>query len=91
MYKRVGSNRIGQRPRHPEQSQEFRIGKIIREFGERMENAGIKGKRIRYRAVCVHLDHKRGYATKESIERNRAIRAETRRTRSVWAAEGLAR
>lgn len=62
-----------------------------REFGERMENAGIKGKRIRYRAVCVHLDHKRGYATKESIERNRAIRAETRRTRSTRAAEGLAR
>lgn len=60
-----------------------------REFGERLENAGIRGKRIRHRAICVHLDHPRGYATEESIQRNRAIRAETRRLRSTWAVNGL--
>lgn len=60
-----------------------------REFGERLENAGIRGKRIRYRAICVHLDHPRGYATEQSIQRNRAIRAQTRRDRSTWAANGL--
>lgn len=60
-----------------------------REFGERLENAGVRGKRIRHRAICVHLDHPRGYATAESIARNRAIRAQTRRTRSTWAEAGL--
>jgi glycosyltransferase involved in cell wall biosynthesis len=60
-----------------------------REFGERLENAGIRGKRIRHRAVCVHLDHPRGYATAESIARNKVIRAETRQTRSTWADAGL--
>ena len=60
-----------------------------REFGERLENAGIRGKRIRHRAICVHLDHPRGYATEASIQRNRAIRAETRRLRSTWAVNGL--
>ena len=28
-----------------------------REMGERLMNHGIRGKRIRFRAVCVHLDH----------------------------------
>lgn len=60
-----------------------------REFGERLEHAGIRGKRIRHRAICVHLDHPRGYANEESIQRNRAIRAETRRLRSTWAINGL--
>lgn len=49
-----------------------------REFGERLENMGIRGKRIRFRAACVHLDHPRGYAKPESIAKNKAIRAETR-------------
>jgi glycosyltransferase involved in cell wall biosynthesis len=49
-----------------------------REFGERLENMGIRGKRIRFRAACVHLDHPRGYARPESIAKNKAIRAETR-------------
>jgi glycosyltransferase involved in cell wall biosynthesis len=60
-----------------------------REFGERLVNYGIRGKRIRHRAVVVHLDHPRGYATADSIERNRAIRAETRRLCSVWAQRGI--
>ena len=49
-----------------------------REFGERLENAGIRGRQIRYSAVCVHLDHPRGYKTRESILFNRALRRETR-------------
>lgn len=60
-----------------------------REFGERLVNRGIRGIRIRHRAIVVHLDHPRGYATAESIAHNRAIRAETRRSRSTWAASGL--
>jgi glycosyltransferase involved in cell wall biosynthesis len=61
-----------------------------REFGERLENAGVRGLQIRHHAVCVHLDHGRAYATPESLAKNRAIRAETRRSRRTQAAEGLA-
>jgi glycosyltransferase involved in cell wall biosynthesis len=48
-----------------------------RELGERLFNLGIKSKQIRYSAVCVHLDHKRGYKTQESISKNLAIRKKT--------------
>ena len=49
-----------------------------RELGERLVNFGIKSKQLRYSAVCVHLDHKRGYKTPESIAKNQAIRKETK-------------
>lgn len=49
-----------------------------REFGERLENSGIHGKQIRYSAICVHLDHARGYKTTESIQKNLNIRKHTR-------------
>ena len=45
-----------------------------RELGERLFNAGIKSKQLRYSAVVFHLDHKRGYKNQESIDKNRAIR-----------------
>lgn len=48
-----------------------------RELGERLFNLGIKSKQIRYSAVCIHLDHKRGYKTPESISKNLAIRKKT--------------
>ena len=53
-----------------------------RELGERLENAGISGHGIRYRALCVHLDHDRGYADLDTIMHNKAIRRETR-TRGI--------
>ncbi|WP_222984681.1 glycosyltransferase family 2 protein [Flagellimonas meishanensis] len=60
-----------------------------RELGERLFNFGIKSKQLRYSAVCVHLDHKRGYKTPESIARNRAIRRETRLQKMVWTHYGI--
>lgn len=68
----------------------MRYGGQDREFGERLENAGIRGLQVRHHPVCVHLDHARGYATPESIAGNRAIRADTRRTRRTVADDGLA-
>ncbi|MFT3761527.1 MAG: glycosyltransferase family 2 protein [Pseudoxanthomonas sp.] len=62
-----------------------------REFGERLANAGVRGKRIRHRAICLHLDHARGYRTRESIEANLAIRAETRDRRVVRTPYGIER
>jgi len=60
-----------------------------REFGERLENAGIRGKRIRHRAIVVHLDHARGYVTEEGIALNRALRAETRSRGRTWTEYGI--
>ncbi len=60
-----------------------------RELGERLINRGLRGKSIRYRAVCVHLDHARGYVQQEAIQRNREIRGQTRATRKVWTDHGI--
>lgn len=60
-----------------------------RELGERLFNFGLKSKQLRYSAVCVHLDHKRGYKTPESIEKNRAIRRETKKEKQVWTHYGI--
>ena len=62
-----------------------------RELGERLFNLGIKSKQRRYSAVCVHLDHKRGYKTPESIAKNRAIRKETRKQKLSWTDYGITR
>ena len=62
-----------------------------RELGERLENAGIRGRCVRYRAVCVHLDHERGYAALDSIERNKAIRRTTRSERITRTDFGIMR
>ena len=60
-----------------------------RELGERLFNYGIRSKQLRYSAVCVHLDHKRGYKTPESIAKNQAIRRETRSKKAVWTYDGI--
>ena len=61
-------------------NESMQYGGQDREFGERLFNAGIKSKQIRYSAIALHLDHKRPYKTKESIEKNIKIRKETRAT-----------
>ncbi len=60
-----------------------------RELGERLFNFGIKSKQLRYSAVCVHLDHKRGYKTPESLAKNAAIRRDTRKNKQVWTHYGI--
>ena len=60
-----------------------------REFGERLENAGVRGLGIRYRALCVHLDHGREYLDIEAIRRNKAIRRRTRARRMTRTPFGI--
>jgi glycosyltransferase involved in cell wall biosynthesis len=60
-----------------------------RELGERMIHNGIKGKQIRYSAVCVHMDHPRGYVTDEMIAKNKAIRDATKSNKSLWTDFGI--
>ena len=49
-----------------------------RELGERLVNAGVKPVQIRYSAICVHLDHSRGYVNQEALRINKDIRRETK-------------
>ncbi|MGB1269894.1 MAG: glycosyltransferase family 2 protein [Flavobacteriaceae bacterium] len=60
-----------------------------RELGERLVNNGVKPKQIRYSTVCLHLDHPRGYATQESIQKNLSIRKETKVKQSKWTNYGI--
>ncbi len=60
-----------------------------RELGERLVNAGIKPIQIRFSAICVHLDHSRGYVNEEAMEVNRQIRAETKRSKKTWTEFGI--
>ena len=69
--------------------QRMQYGGQDRELGERLMNYGIKSKQIRYSAVCIHLDHPRGYKNQESIDKNRAIRSATRKEKRVWTDFGL--
>jgi glycosyltransferase involved in cell wall biosynthesis len=60
-----------------------------REFGERLINLGIQGKQLRYSAICLHLEHSRSYKNQNSIDRNLAIRRETRTTRKTRTETGI--
>jgi glycosyltransferase involved in cell wall biosynthesis len=59
------------------------------EFGDRLCNLGLKGHRIRYSAVCLHLYHGRGYVTEEMLRNSHRIREETRKHAVVRAQRGL--
>jgi glycosyltransferase involved in cell wall biosynthesis len=70
-------------------NEEMSYGGEDREMGERMMNVGLKGKQIRYSAICLHLDHKRGYATPETWEKNRIIRQRVKNEKLVWTEHGI--
>lgn len=60
-----------------------------RELGERLINSGIKSKQIRYSAICLHLDHPRGYKTPESLSKNANIRKKTREEKLTFTPYGI--
>jgi glycosyltransferase involved in cell wall biosynthesis len=64
-------------------------GGLDRELGERLINAGVRPRQVRHRAVCVHLDHTRNYASEEILRNNLATRAETRSGHSDWTPDGI--
>ncbi len=69
--------------------QRMRYGGEDRELGERLVNAGLRGKHIRYQSVCLHLEHPRGYVNDADLKRNRQIRDDTKRTRRTWTSHGI--
>lgn len=70
-------------------NQEMQYGGQDRELGERLFNYGIKSKQIRYSAICIHLDHKRGYVNEETWKKNFAIRKNTRDNKVIKTPIGI--
>jgi glycosyltransferase involved in cell wall biosynthesis len=66
-------------------------GGLDREFGERLENAGVRGTQVRHRTAVVHLDHERGYRNEAALAENRAIRDDVAASRRTRALVGLDR
>lgn len=69
---------------------EMEWGGLDRALGELLENAGVHGKQIRFRAPVLHLHHERPYVDAEKVNRNRAARDEIRRGRATRARRGIA-
>lgn len=60
-----------------------------REMGERLINMGIKAKQIRYSAICVHLEHSRGYINNEALKLNASIRKNTKQKEFGYTYHGI--
>ncbi len=60
-----------------------------REFGERLINYGLKPKRIRYFAICIHLEHERGYVNAAAWKKNNSIRQATQNEKTIRTQFGL--
>jgi hypothetical protein len=60
-----------------------------RELGERLLNAGVRPMQIRHRAICVHLDHGRGYVDADVIRWNQLHRRSVRTNRVTWTEFGI--
>ena len=67
----------------------MQYGGLDRELGERLVNAGIKTRQIRYSAIVLHLDHARPYKRKDVWERNLAIRKETKELKRTKTPYGI--
>lgn len=68
---------------------EMKYGGLDREFGERLTNAGLKSKQLRYTLITIHLDHERPYKTKEQLAANRQIRENVRIEKIVKTPTGI--
>jgi glycosyltransferase involved in cell wall biosynthesis len=68
---------------------EMQYGGEDREMGERMFNNGMLSKQIRYSAICVHLDHSRGYSSPEIWKNNNDIRTFNKKNAIVKTKNGI--
>jgi len=67
----------------------MKYGGLDCEFGGRLLNAGVKAKQVRYSAICMHLDHARGYVNDEDWKRNRIIRKTSIREKLIETPAGI--
>ena len=59
------------------------------ELGDRLKHAGIKARRIRYSAVCVHLSHESGFNDGLVSDIAREIQNQTRQNNSRYTEYGI--
>ncbi|MCQ2330084.1 MAG: glycosyltransferase family 2 protein [Paludibacteraceae bacterium] len=67
----------------------MRYGAEDREFGQRLENSGIRGIQMRYSLPLIHLWHERPYVNDEDWKRNKAIWKETEKLRKTMTEYGI--
>lgn len=70
-------------------NQDMKYGGLDRELGERLFNNGMLSKQIRYSAICIHLDHSRGYFSQEIWDKNLAIRAFNKKNKITKIQNGI--
>ena len=70
-------------------NEDMQYGGADRELGERLANHGVTGLQVRHQAIVLHLDHKRGYKTPETMAKNMAIRDKVISSGSVWCTNGI--
>jgi glycosyltransferase involved in cell wall biosynthesis len=70
-------------------NEDMQYGGADRELGERLANYGVTGLQVRHQAIVLHLDLERGYKTRETLAKNRAIRDQVVASRSVWCSNGI--
>lgn len=68
---------------------DMHYGGLDRELGERLFNLGLLSKQIRYSAICLHLDHARGYSSPEIWKKNNAIRSYNRKHKVIQIEKGI--
>ena len=70
-------------------NEDMQYGGQDREFGYRLQTNGIKPIQMRFSAICVHLDHKRPYKTKETMAFNRNVMRMTRKNKVIKTPNGI--
>lgn len=65
-------------------------GGMDAELGDRLDNYGLQHRRVRFRAMTVHLWHKRPWRDPEKVQANRAVRARVRTERIIRTPNGIA-
>jgi glycosyltransferase involved in cell wall biosynthesis len=65
-------------------------GKDDVEMGNRMRNLGLRTRHVRHQAICLHLNHEKGYWRYDEMDKNMAILNETISTRRTATPFGIA-
>lgn len=64
-------------------------GGLDRELGVRLKNMGVKPRHVRYDAICLHLDHARGYKDPEMVSANKALRQQVDKEKITHTRYGI--
>ncbi len=70
-------------------NEDMEYGGLDRELGERLKNAGVRGKQVRYRAICLHLNHSRPYRDARKMQQNLEQRKKVKKEKITWTENGI--